>query len=58
MVESLPGLLLVLMIAITLVLLPYVNGDKAHESRRVTEEIRLNVRRDRDSHEEGAKSRR
>lgn len=51
MVESLPGLLLVLMIAITLVLLPYVNGDKARESRRVTEEIRLNVRCDHDSHE-------
>ena len=46
MLESLSGLLLVLMIIITLVLLPYVNGDKTGDSRRATEEIRLNVRRD------------
>lgn len=48
MLESLPGLFLVFMIAITLIALPYLNEDKTKEPRRITEEIRMNVRRDRD----------
>ena len=45
MLESLPGLFLVVMIALTLILLPYLNDDKPTEARRVTEEIRINIKR-------------
>ena len=46
MLESIPGLLLVVMITLTLMLLPILNDDRTPESRQATEEIRLNVKRD------------
>ena len=48
MLESLPGLFLVVMIAITLLLLPYISDEKATEQRGATEEIRINVKRERE----------
>jgi hypothetical protein len=39
--ESLPGLLLVLMITITLILLPHLNDERINEPRRATEEIHI-----------------
>lgn len=45
MLESLSGLFLVVMIAITLLLLPYLSDDKTADSRGATEEIRINVKR-------------
>ncbi|MBC8164041.1 MAG: hypothetical protein H7Z42_22755 [Roseiflexaceae bacterium] len=48
MLESFPGLLLVVMIVITLVLLPYLQEDRPAEGRRATEEVRINVKSRRD----------
>lgn len=39
MLETFPGLLLVIMIAITLILLPRLNDDRASDRTRRTEEI-------------------
>lgn len=43
MMESFPGLLLVAMIILTLILLPYLNDDRARSSERTgrTEELHI-----------------
>ena len=47
MLQSIPGLLLVLMIILTLILLPYLNRDLPRSSERTgrTEELHIKQRR-------------
>ena len=47
MLESIPGLLLAVMITITLIALPYLSEDRPSKARPATEEIRIHVKRDR-----------